>query len=135
MKKCPKCLNEFDGNFCPVCGYDARNLKDEINLDSESIRFDDEQKNNENFSNNMNNDFYDLNSKGQVSKKSKVATGVLNILLPGVGRLYAGYTTLGLLQFFTGIILGIGYIWSFIDGILILTSPNFRDSDNKIMKN
>jgi hypothetical protein len=55
------------------------------------------------------------------SDKSRVAGGVLNILLPGVGRLYLGYAAHGVLQiFFTICTLGFGAIWPFIDGIYIL---------------
>jgi TM2 domain-containing membrane protein YozV len=53
------------------------------------------------------------------SDKSRLVAGLLNIL-PGIGRFYLGYSAHGLLQFFTGWCLGIGFIWSFVDGLYIL---------------
>lgn len=57
------------------------------------------------------------------SDKSKVVAGLLGIFLGsfGVGRFYLGYTGLGVAQILvTWLTLGIGGIWPFIDGILIL---------------
>ncbi len=54
-----------------------------------------------------------------VSDKSRLVAGLLNIL-PGFGRFYLGYSAHGLLQFFTGWCLGVGFIWSFVDGLYIL---------------
>lgn len=56
------------------------------------------------------------------SDKSKVIAGVLQIVLPfGVGRLYAGRTGLGIAQLLVTLFtFGLGSIWPFIDGILIL---------------
>ncbi|MDR1834154.1 MAG: TM2 domain-containing protein [Propionibacteriaceae bacterium] len=61
-------------------------------------------------------------------QKSKLAAGLLGIFLGGlgIGRFYLGYTGLGVAQLLVSIFtFGIGAIWGFIDGILILTgSPN-----------
>lgn len=56
------------------------------------------------------------------SDKSKVIAGVLQIVLPfGVGRLYTGRTGLGIAQLLVTLFtFGLGSIWPFIDGILIL---------------
>jgi hypothetical protein len=55
------------------------------------------------------------------SDKSRVAAGLLNIFVPGVGRLYLGYSAHGVLQLFVSIITcGIAMIWPVIDGIYIL---------------
>lgn len=56
------------------------------------------------------------------SDKMKVIAGVLQIVLPfGVGRLYSGRTGLGIAQLLVTVFtFGLGSIWSFIDGILIL---------------
>jgi TM2 domain-containing membrane protein YozV len=59
-----------------------------------------------------------------LSDKSKIAAGLLGIFLGGfgVGRFYLGYTTIGILQIVvTFITLGIGSLWGFIDGIIIIT--------------
>ncbi len=56
------------------------------------------------------------------SDKMKVIAGVLQIVLPfGVGRLYSGRTGLGIAQLLVTLFtFGLGSIWPFIDGILIL---------------
>jgi len=68
------------------------------------------------------------------SDKSKVVAGLLQLLglvgVLGVGRLYLGYTTLGVIQLVGGLVLGIvtcgiGFIvpvvWGIVDAVLILT--------------
>jgi TM2 domain-containing membrane protein YozV len=54
------------------------------------------------------------------SDRSRTAAGILQIFLPGVGRMYLGYTAYGVLQLFLALC-GVGFLWSFIDGIIILT--------------
>jgi hypothetical protein len=54
------------------------------------------------------------------SDKSRIAAGVLQIVLPfGIGRFYTGHTGIGLAQLLT-MFVGVGVIWSIIDGILFL---------------
>ncbi|WP_395311167.1 TM2 domain-containing protein [Mycobacterium sp. AMU20-3851] len=61
------------------------------------------------------------------SDKSKVIAGLLQLLgmfgLVGVGRIYLGYTGLGIAQLLVGLITcGIGaIIWGIVDAVLILT--------------
>jgi len=68
------------------------------------------------------------------SDKSKVVAGLLQLLglvgVLGIGRLYLGYNTLGLIQLIGGLLLGIvtcgiGFIvpviWGIVDAVLILT--------------
>jgi len=58
------------------------------------------------------------------SDKSKTTAGLLQILLGsfGVGRIYLGYTGLGIAQIaVVWLTCGIGGIWTLIDGIMILT--------------
>lgn len=55
------------------------------------------------------------------SDKSKIVAGILNIFLPGVGRIYLGYAAIGVLQLLTTFFCGVGAIWAFIDGVLMLT--------------
>lgn len=55
--------------------------------------------------------------------KSKVAAGILGILVGGLGvhRMYLGYVGIGILQLFLSIFTcGISSLWGFIEGILIL---------------
>jgi hypothetical protein len=55
------------------------------------------------------------------SDKSKVIAGLLQLFLPfGVGRLYSGHTGIGIAQLLLAVFFGIGIIWAFVDGIVIL---------------
>ena len=55
------------------------------------------------------------------SPHSRIAAGVLNIFLPGVGRMYLGFVGLGILQLVVSIAsCGILTVWPFVDGILML---------------
>jgi hypothetical protein len=55
------------------------------------------------------------------SDKSKVIAGLLQLLLPfGVGRLYSGHTGIGIAQLLLTVFFGIGVVWAFVDGIVIL---------------
>lgn len=53
------------------------------------------------------------------SDKSRLAGGILQLLVPGVGRLYLGYMAHGILQLVLSLCM-VGWIWSIIDGIIIL---------------
>lgn len=60
------------------------------------------------------------------SDKSKLAAGLLQILLPlGIGRLYLGHTGMGVAQLVVTLVTcGVGGIWPLIDGIVLLaTNP------------
>jgi len=54
------------------------------------------------------------------SDKSRTLGGVLQLLIPGVGRIYLGYSAIGVLQLVLTPCMGIGYVWSLIDGIVVL---------------
>ena len=59
---------------------------------------------------------------GLRSDRSRTAAGVLQLFLPGVGRMYLGYLAYGVLQLVLTIFTcGFLWLWSFIDGIIILT--------------
>ncbi|MBN8691513.1 MAG: DUF4339 domain-containing protein [Armatimonadetes bacterium] len=68
------------------------------------------------------------------SDKSRIAAGVLNLFLPGVGRMYLGFVTVGIIQFLTSFCFGIGALWSIIDGILFLTRQNNTDVRGRVLK-
>ncbi len=54
------------------------------------------------------------------SDRYRVVAGLLQIVFPfGVGRFYTGHTGIALAQLFT-VFIGVGVIWSFIDGIVLL---------------
>jgi hypothetical protein len=62
-----------------------------------------------------------IQSHAPKSDKSRVAAGVLNLVLPGVGRLYLGYMAHGVLQILVTVMTcGVGIVWPFIDAIYIL---------------
>ena len=66
--------------------------------------------------------------------KSKLAAGLLGILLGGFGvhRFYLGYVGLGIAQIAVTIITcGAGAIWGFIEGILILTGTIDKDAQGR----
>jgi TM2 domain-containing membrane protein YozV len=56
------------------------------------------------------------------SDKSRTIAGVLQLILPGAGRMYLGYAALGVIQLVLVIATcGFAYIWSVLDGIMILS--------------
>ena len=69
--------------------------------------------------------------------KSKVLAGILGILLGTIGihNFYLGKIGRGLLQIVVTIItLGIGGLWGFIEGIMILVSDDWTDGQGRPMK-
>jgi TM2 domain-containing membrane protein YozV len=73
------------------------------------------------------------------SEKSKVVSGLLQLLglfgLVGIGRIYLGYTGLGVAQLLVGLVTcGIGaVIWGIIDAVLILTDK-VRDPQGRPLR-
>lgn len=70
------------------------------------------------------------------SHKSHITAGLLQVLLPfGVGRFYTGHTGMGVAQLLVVIFtLGVGTIWPFIDGILLLVNGGV-DSTGRRLRN
>jgi hypothetical protein len=67
------------------------------------------------------------------SERYRVAAGLMQIMLPfGIGRFYTGHTGMGMAQLLTSII-GVGVIWSIIDGIIILATGG-TDVDGKQLR-
>ena len=68
-------------------------------------------------------------------RKSKLAAGLLGIFVGGLGihRFYLGYIGLGIAQIVvTFVTCGIGYLWGFVEGILILAgSVITTDADGR----
>jgi len=58
---------------------------------------------------------------GLRSDRNRTLAGILQLILPGVGRIYLGYAAFGVLQLIFTLCGGLGYLWSIIDGIIILT--------------
>ncbi len=69
--------------------------------------------------------------------KSKVAAGLLGIFVGGFGihRFYLGYIGVGIIQIVVTIFtLGIGGLWGFIEGILILAGTMKKDAQGRLLK-
>ncbi len=64
------------------------------------------------------------------SDKSKLIAGLLQILLPfGIGRMYMGNVGLGVAQLVVTLVTcGVGAVWPFVDGILILVGDPRDDA-------
>ncbi len=74
---------------------------------------------------------------GPVSHRSKIAAGVLGLLLGpwGIHRFYLGFIGIGILQILVTLVTcGIGGIWGFIEGILYLVGSMDRDVDGRILR-
>jgi phage FluMu protein Com len=74
---------------------------------------------------------------GNLSDKSKLAAGLLGIFLGGYGvhRFYLGYVGIGIAQILVTLVTcGIGGLWGFIEGVMILTGSINRDSDGRPLR-
>lgn len=70
-------------------------------------------------------------------QKSKLAAGLLGIFLGGIGvhNFYLGFTGKGVAQIIVSVVTcGIGGIWGFIEGILLLTGNINRDANGLPLK-
>lgn len=73
------------------------------------------------------------------SEKSKVVAGLLQLIglfgIVGIGRIYLGYTGLGIAQLLVGLVTcGIGaVIWGIVDAILMLTDK-VRDPEGRPLR-
>jgi TM2 domain-containing membrane protein YozV len=71
---------------------------------------------------------------GVQSDKSRILAGLLQFLpLGGIGRMYLGFSAIGVLQFILSFCMGVGYVWSIIDGIIILTGGTNRDGYGRVL--
>jgi len=74
-----------------------------------------------------------------MSDKSKVVAGLLQLLgligIVGIGRIYLGYTGLGIAQLIVGIVTcGIGaVVWGIVDAVLLLTDK-VRDPQGRPLR-
>lgn len=70
-------------------------------------------------------------------RKSKLAAGLLGIFLGGWGvhNFYLGYTTKGIIQIVVSLCTcGIGALWGFIEGILIIAGQIDKDANGVPLK-
>lgn len=123
---CTNCGNQINdnSNFCPECG-----AQQNVSTQQGGQYYYEQNHTHNNYANGnfTNNDYgysngYNTYNGYDVPRKSRLVAGLLQIFLGwcGVGRFYLGYKGMGLGQLFTNFLCGIGYIWAFIDGILIL---------------
>jgi TM2 domain-containing membrane protein YozV len=74
-----------------------------------------------------------------LSDKSKTVAGLLQLLglfgLAGIGRIYLGYTGLGIVQLLVGLVTcGIGaLIWGIVDAVMLLTD-RVRDPQGRPLR-
>lgn len=117
-KYCSKCGSEVNvhDSFCNNCGNP---------LNGEDVRQNNNGTNN-----------YNINQ----GNKSKIAAGLFGIFLGafGVHNFYLGYTGKAVAQLLItvlscGILSFISGIWGLIEGILILASDNYVDSDGNLL--
>ena len=76
-------------------------------------------------------------SPAQDAVKSRLAAGLFGIFLGefGVHRFYLGYTGIGILQIIVSVITcGLGGLWGFIEGILILAGTINEDAQGRPLK-
>ena len=76
-------------------------------------------------------------SQVEYSEKSRVAAGILGILLGGLGihRFYLGSIGIGIVQIVVTIItFGFGGLWGFIEGIMIIAGASWKDGQGKPLK-
>lgn len=128
---CTNCGNQIsdDSKFCPECGA-QQNVNTNESQDGQYYYDANNNYANGNFtSNNYGGGYNNQGPMGytsyggyEVPRKSRLAAGLLQIFLGwcGVGRFYLGYTGMGVAQLLTNFLCGAGYMWAFIDGILIL---------------
>jgi TM2 domain-containing membrane protein YozV len=79
---------------------------------------------------------YDPRSGLPYSDKQKIVAGLLQLFLGGfgVGRFYTGHTGMAIAQIaVTFLTCGLGALWPFIDGILMLTG-NVTDANGRPLR-
>lgn len=69
------------------------------------------------------------------SPRSRLTAGILQLLLPGVGRMYLGYAAIGVLQLLSAICTcGLMCLWSWIDGVVILAGGVRHDGYGRALE-
>ena len=123
-KNCGEKLNE-GVNFCFNCGF--KSGEGQGYCDRCGVKVNSATCNNcgnviEGYNEELNRNTYNSNYVAK-RPKSRVAAGILGILVGGLGihRFYLGYVGIGILQIVVTILTcGAGSLWGFIEGILIL---------------
>lgn len=123
-KFCVSCGSQLEDNevFCSNCGASQ-------NGGDPSQQGNGQQYNNQAFNNNMPNN--------NPQAKSKIAAGLLGIFLGswGIHNFYLGNTSRGAIQILVTLVTcGVGGIWGFIEGILILTGSINTDANGNPLR-
>lgn len=66
------------------------------------------------------------------SDRNRILAGILQFIIPGIGRLYLGYAAIGVMQLLLTCFL-IGAIWSVIDGIVMLAGGVKLDGYGRVL--
>ena len=80
---------------------------------------------------------YGDNTQVLAPQKDKLVAGILGIVIGGLGihRFYLGYIGIGIAQIIVTLItFGVGAIWGFIEGILILVQDDWTDAQGRPLK-
>ena len=80
---------------------------------------------------------YGDNTQVLAPQKDKLVAGILGIVIGGLGihRFYLGYIGIGIAQIIVTLItFGVGGIWGFIEGILILVQDDWTDAQGRPLK-
>ncbi len=123
VKICPICRTEQEGSVNEEGAtnkmFQQDNLK-RVSLQNETAIYENE----------------DLEEEVYKHQKSRLIAGLLQLFLGGfgAGRFYLGYTGVAVGQLCTLPLFGIGYIWGFIDGVLILCGQLDLDADGVPLK-
>ncbi len=76
----------------------------------------------------------DMSYPATRSDRSRVMAGVLQLFIPGVGRMYLGYYAIGTLQLIFALCsFGLFHLWSIIDGIVILSGGVKFDGFGRVL--
>ncbi|MCB0826738.1 MAG: DUF4339 domain-containing protein [Armatimonadetes bacterium] len=67
------------------------------------------------------------------SDKSRTLGGLLNFI-PGIGRMYLGYSAHGVIQLLLTIFCGVGLLWAWVDAIVILAGGVKYDGYGRLLK-
>jgi len=76
-------------------------------------------------------------SFGAPGEKTRIVAGLLGVLLGGFGihRFYLGYTGIGIVQIIVTLCtFGLGALWGFIEGVLILVGSFNKDKQGNIIR-
>ena len=118
-KYCTSCGSQVEDNtkFCPNCGS---------------------SQGEEEFINYGNSNSVTSNSvSSSAESRSKVVAGLLGVFLGGWGihNFYLGYTSKAVIQIVVTLVTcGIGALWGFIEGVLILVGTINTDADGNPLK-